>query len=106
MAKFHGVVGYAELVEVSKGVWSEEITQKDSSGDILRNTTRVQSSSGVNDNVTINNQISIIANPYATEHMFAMRYVEWMGVKWKITNVEVKPPRLILTIGGVYNVQP
>lgn len=105
MAKFHGIVGYAELVETAKGVWTEQITQKNASGDILRNTTRVQATSAINDNVIINNMISIVSNPYATEHMFSIRYVEWMGVKWKVTNIEVQSPRILLTLGGVYNEQ-
>lgn len=105
MAKFHGIVGYAELVETDKGVWTEQITQKNASGDILRNTTRVQATSAINDNVIINNMISIVSNPYAKEHMFSIRYVEWMGVKWKVTNIEVQSPRILLTLGGVYNEQ-
>ena len=57
----------------------------------------------MNDNVNLANELSIVADPYANEHFFAMRYVELMGAKWKITNVDVQYPRLILTIGGVYN---
>jgi len=103
MAKFHGVVGYAELVEAEKSVWVEQIVTKNATGDIIKNVTRVQAGSAINDNITISNVISIVADSYAIEHMFALRYVTWMGVKWKATSVDVQLPRLLITLGGVYN---
>ena len=57
----------------------------------------------INDDININNSISIVADPYAYENFHNMRYAILEGVKWKITNVEINRPRLILTIGGVYN---
>ena len=103
MAKYYGVIGYAETVETSPGVWEEQITERNYYGELVRNTSRFQVSDQVNDNVNIANEISVIADPFATQNFHAMRYVEFMGAKWKITNVEVRYPRLILTIGGVYN---
>lgn len=32
-----------------------------------------------------------------------MRYAEFGGVKWKVTDVKVQYPRLILTFGGIYH---
>lgn len=103
MAKFYGVIGYVETVETSPGVWEEQITEHNYYGELVRNTSRFQVSDQVNDNINIANEISVIADPFATQNFHAMRYVEFMGAKWKITNVEVRYPRLILTIGGVYN---
>ena len=103
MAKFYGAIGYVETVETSPGVWEEQITERNYYGELVRNTSRFQVSDQINDNVNIANEISIIADPFATQNFHAMRYVEFMGAKWKITNVEVRYPRLILTIGGVYN---
>ena len=103
MARYYGVVGYAETKETAPGVWTESITERKYRGDITRNTRRLENSSQVNDNVVINNTISICADAYAYQNFFAIRYVEWMGAHWKVTNVEVQRPRLILTIGGVYN---
>ena len=103
MAKFYGVIGYVETVETSPGVWEEQITERNYYGELVRNTSRFQVSDQVNDNINIANEISVIADPFATQNFHAMRYVEFMGAKWKITNVEVRYPRLILTIGGVYN---
>lgn len=103
MAKFYGAIGYAETVEESPGAWVEKITEHNYYGDLIRLNRRLESSGGVNDNVNISNQISIVADPYANEHFHSMRYAMFAGTKWKITNVEVQYPRLILTLGGVYN---
>jgi hypothetical protein len=104
MAKFYGVIGYAESVEKSPGVWDDEITERKYSGDVIRNSSRWSTSSNsTNDNLDINNQISIIADPFAYQNFHSMKYIEFMGTKWKITSVEVQYPRLILSMGGVYN---
>lgn len=103
MAKWYGKIGYAELVENEPGDWDEEIVERSYSGDLIRNTRALQNSGGVNDNINISNQISILADPYVTQNFHSMRYAEFMGTKWKITNVEVSYPRLNLTLGGVYN---
>lgn len=103
MAKWYGKIGYAETVETEPGVWEEVFTERPYYGDLIRNTRRLQSSSSVNDDVVVSNQIGIVADPYANEHIFAMRYIEFQGTKWKISDVEVQYPRLLLTLGGVYN---
>ncbi|NBI91912.1 hypothetical protein D3Z45_15360 [Lachnospiraceae bacterium] len=103
MAKFYGAIGYAKTVETKPGVWRPKIIEKQYFGDLTRNTRRYESSGQVNDNLNIANEISIVADPYARQNFHSMRYVEFMGAKWKITSVEVQYPRLILTIGGVYN---
>lgn len=103
MSKWYGVIGYAETVETDPGVWEEKITERTYYGDTIRNTRLLQTAGGVNDNINIANQFSIVADPYATNNFHSMRYIEFMGTKWKITNVEVQYPRLILTVGGLYN---
>jgi hypothetical protein len=103
MAKFCGKIGYAILVDDGHGVWTEEIIEKNHSGDLYRNIRRLQSSGNLNDNVVLSNEISIIANPYARQNFHSMRYVEFMGAKWKISNVDVQYPRLVLTLGEIYN---
>lgn len=103
MAKFYGQVGFAETVETRPGIWEEVITERNHYGDIVPNIRRLESGQSINDDVTVNNKISIMADPYACQHFFAMRYVRWMGILWKVSNVEVQYPRLMLTIGGVYN---
>lgn len=103
MAKWYGVIGYAETVETEPGLWEEQITERHYYGDLVRNTRKLQTSGGVNDDINVANEISIVADPYANQNFYHMRYVEFMGAKWKITNVEVQYPRLILSIGGLYN---
>ena len=103
MSKWYGKIGYAENVEYEPGNWEEEITERPYYGDTYRNTRLLQNSDGVNDNINIANQISIVADPYANQNFHKMRYVEFMGTRWKVTNIEVQYPRLILTIGGQCN---
>lgn len=103
MARFYGAIGYAETVETSPGVWREQIVTRNYYGELMRNSRRLQSTDQLNDNVNVVTEISIIADPYADQHFHNMRYVEFMGAKWKISNVDPRHPRLILTLGGVYN---
>lgn len=103
MAKFSGIVGFVEQEKKTPGVWTDKKTERSYRGDVLRNTVKVKAGDGLNDNLTVSNRISITADAYANETFFAIRYVVWMGTKWKVTEVEVKRPRLLLTIGGVYN---
>ena len=105
MAKFYGAIGYAETVETAPSVWEEQITERNYYVEVNRNSRRLQNSGQVNDDVNISNEFSIIADPYANENFHTMRYINFMGAKWKITNVDVQYPRLILTVGGVYNEQ-
>lgn len=104
MARFYGAIGYGITEEKTPGVWTEEIVERNHYGDVIRNlnSIRLQQDS-TNSDLNINNQISIIADPFSSQNFLFMRYAEFMGVKWRITNVEVKHPRLILTLGGVYN---
>ena len=102
MAKFYGEIGYVETIETEPGVWVENIIKRNYYGDLIRNTRSLVSSGNVNDNINISNEISILADPYANEHFHSMRYVEFMGAKWKVNSVEVKYPRLILSVGGLY----
>ncbi len=103
MAKWFGKIGYAETVETNPGVWKEQITTRDYYGDLTRNTRRLQSADKVNDDLNISNELSIVSDPYAINNFHSMRYAEFMGAKWKISNIEVSYPRLILTLGGLYN---
>lgn len=103
MAKYYGQIGFAESVESPPGVYVEKIVERNYYGELVRNSRRLQSANQLNDNINISNEISIVADPYADKNFHMMRYIEFMGTKWKISNVEVQPPRLILTVGGVWN---
>lgn len=103
MARFYGAVGYIVETETAVDVITNMPIEKMYKGDLVRNNRRLENGTDINDNVSISNQISILADPYANDHMHDMRYVKWRGTAWKVTNVDVEPPRLILTLGGVYN---
>ena len=103
MAKFYGAIGFAVNTETSPGVWKDVITERNYKGDVLKISRREEQRESLNPNLTINNRISVIADAFANENIFAIRYITWMGSKWSITSVEVERPRLILTIGGVYH---
>ena len=103
MAKWHGIIGYVNTEETKPGVWTEQITERKYSGDAIKVSSRWQSGVSTNDNLTLSNQISIVADPFAKLNFSSMRYIEFMGTRWEITDVAVQYPRLILTIGGVYN---
>lgn len=104
MAKFCGKVGFVETVETSPGRWEEIATEKQYHGDITRNIRKWEPRETINDDLNINNIISIFGkDSYVFDHVFAIRYIWWRGAKWCVTNIEVSYPRLILTIGGLYN---
>lgn len=103
MPKFYGSIGYAISKETAPGVWVEDIVEHKYSGDVYRNTRKLQSGNRVNDSIDISNEISILSDPFANENFHSMRYVTYMGAKWKVSSVEVRYPRLILTVGGLYN---
>lgn len=105
MAKWFGKIGFAESAETKPGVWEDTITVREYFGDLIRNTRRLQTTDQLNDDVDISNEISIVSDPYANENFHTMRYAEFMGVKWKITSVEVQYPRLVLSLGGLWNEQ-
>ena len=106
MAKFRGLIGFAESIEKGPGVYVESIIARTYRGDILFNRRRLESSGNINDNINISNEISILADAYAINHFYVMRYVEFGGAKWKVSNVDAtQRPRLVLTLGGLYNGQ-
>jgi len=104
MVKFYGDIGYAgETIETRPGVWEEQIVSRTYYGDVQRNPRRLQSGDQLNNDLSVNSSISIVADPYAFEHFFAMRYITWQGARWIVSDVSVEPPRLVLRLGGVYN---
>lgn len=104
MAKYYDAIGYVDRTnETAPGVWQEEIIERFYYGDVIKNARKLESGDQVNDNLNVNNTISIMADAYAYQNFFAIRYAKWLGVKWKVKTVEVQAPRLLLTLGGVYN---
>lgn len=103
MAKYYGMIGYATSVETEPGIWEPDIVEKEAYGDLIKNFKSSENSGDINDDINIANNISIVADPYAVQNFHSMKYATYMGSKWKIKSVEVQYPRLILSLGGVYN---
>jgi hypothetical protein len=105
MAKWSGIIGYVKIEEIEKGLWSDGIvTEHVHFGDMISNRNKIQSSpNSTNSDITLMNNISIVADNFAIENFGHMKYAVVNGMKWKITDVLVQYPRLILTIGGLYN---
>lgn len=102
--KWYGEIGFGVPVETSPGVWEDEITTRKCYGDVLRSSRRLQPAADkVNDDVNISNSLSVVADPYTRQNIYAARYAEFAGAKWKITDIEVSYPRITLTLGGLYN---
>lgn len=102
MAKWFGSIGFAEMMETDPGVHKKVITERQYYGEVLRNNFKSQSADQLNDNINVSNEISIVSDLFAETHFHTIAYVEFMGSKWKVSNVEVARPRLKLTIGGLY----
>ena len=103
MGKWYGKIGYAETIETEPGIWEEQITERKHYGDVLSGRWMRQSSDKVNNDINLSNRISIIADPFAIQNCSSMVYVEYAGSKWKISDIEINHPRLIINLGGVYN---
>jgi len=105
MTRFYGVIGYGNSIEKppGSGIWVDDIVEYSYFGDVVRNTRKLESGESLNDNIVVQNSISILADQYAEEHFFDIRYVEWEGSLWTVSSVEVKRPRLIFSLGKIYN---
>lgn len=103
MSKWFGKVGYGFNVESGSGVWTTTILERSYYGDMTRTASSQQESESLNDNILLKNSVSIIADAYALQNFSQIKYVTIMGVRWKVKTVEVRHPRLELSIGGVYN---
>lgn len=103
MAKYFGQIGYYVTEETRPGIWESVFVERDCYGDEQRNLRRFETSSKVNDDLNINLTLSVVADPFAYNHFHEIKYATYRGVKWKVTTVEPQFPRLLLTLGGVFN---
>lgn len=107
MAKFYGKVGFVYTAEEPEdsGIWVEKTVEREYYGDVNRVVRRWDSGQKINDDINVNNEISILSDPFVVQNIPWIKYVLWNGVKWEVSSVEVQYPRLTLSIGGVYNGQ-
>jgi hypothetical protein len=103
MARYHGKVGYGISTETQPGVWSDVMVEYEYSGDVLQNRRTLQQGENLNRDLSVGNSISIVADAYAREHFFAIKYAIWAGQRWIVTDVTEQRPRLLLQLGEVYH---
>lgn len=103
MAKFAGKIGFSNTVETSPGIWSSDVIEKTYVGDVIKASLRYQNDSKVNSDINISKRISIISDVFINNNLHTVKYVTYMGAKWSISEIDVQYPRVILTLGGVYN---
>ena len=103
MTRFHGLVGYGETIKIRPGVFEDKIVERPYFGDVKRIARKLQVGEKIVGDIKVQNSISVMADAYAIDHFFNIRYVTWSGVRWEVTDVEVNRPRLELRLGGVYN---
>lgn len=102
MAKFYGIVGFADDITDEHGVTMPHIHRRPYFGDVTRDVRKFSNAKSVNGELDVSNEISIVADPFAYDHFYSIRYVEFHGVKWKVSSIEVQHPRLRLSLGGLY----
>ena len=103
MSRWYGKIGFSVQEETSPGIWNEVVVEKNYYGDISNRSRRWQQGQDLLDDITITNEIIITTDPYIIENLTNIRYVEIMGIKWKIANITLNTPRLTLSLGGIYN---
>ena len=105
MAKFHGKVGYEVTGEVpgKRGIYGPHIIERRYYGNITRIVNTIMDSDQLVDDFRLNMELELMADGFALQNFNAIRYVEYMNSKWKVTAVQVRGPRIIVNFGGVYN---
>ena len=103
MAKYSGLVGYVTQEETVPGIWSPDENPKMMRGDIIRQTLSNQDNGKVNNDITLNHRVSLLGDAYAFSSYYAIKWIEIDGRKWEVTSVEVQRPRIIVTVGGLWN---
>lgn len=104
--KFYGKVGYGiKTVQTSPGVFTEEIEERFYYGDVIKNSSRLMDGISLNSDVVLENRIRILADAFAFAMYYRIRYVEYRGILWTVKSVLIESPRLVLTLGEMYNKQ-
>ena len=101
--KWYGEIGFATTVETEPGVYKETTTSQKYYGELLSDRRKRQNGGEVNDNINVSNMLSVIADLFLLANTSSIAYVTMLGSKWKVSDVDIQYPRIVLSIGGVYN---
>lgn len=102
--KYSGNIGFwIDDVEIRPGVFKSEMVEKPYTGDIIKSYQHWTGAEHINQNLTLNNKISIIADLYLNQHISSIKYVTYMGTKWRVSSLEINYPRVVIEMGEVYN---
>ena len=104
--KWYGYIGFAESVQDPNDptVYKNDIIEIPFYGDLKKlYKSDKEVANQINDNISINNIISVVANPFAMANFHKIKYITFAGTKWKITSVEVNYPRLEIYLGSAWN---
>lgn len=100
--KWFGKIGYSDYVETEPGVWENVITELSYFGDIIRNFKSDNQGNSINGDISVTNQISILSNPFLSNNFHKIKYITFGGAKWTIGTVEVRYPRILISLGSLY----
>lgn len=103
MARFSGLVGYVTEEETVPGVWGPVEKTRMMKGDVIHQVSRYDKGEKVNDDIVLNHRISLIGDSYSFGNYYNLKWVKMGTIKWKVTSIEIKRPRLIVSLGGVWN---
>jgi hypothetical protein len=105
MTRFSGLVGYnLGKTQIRPGVWEDDIQERAYFGDVKNPRRQVsERDDTVHSTVTVSNIIEIVADEFAQNNFYAIEYVNWKGKNWVVESVQIRRPRLLLRLGGIYS---
>lgn len=105
MARYSGLVGYVTQEETVPGVWSPVENPRTMKGEIIRQSSTNPDHGKINSDISLNHRVSLWGDAYAFDSYYAIKWIQIDGRKWEVTSVEIKRPRIIVTVGGLWNAQ-
>lgn len=104
MNRFFGKIGFCyQESEEGSDIVTERVVLKTYRGDLLKSNRKWETAEQIIDQFNISNRVSIMADPYSLDNLYAIKFVILHGKAWKITDAEIQYPRIILSIGGLWN---
>lgn len=85
------------------GNWKQYTVIKQYPGEWKRIESKWTPGDKTNDDKRVNNQLEIISDPFALLNWTQIRCVKYMNVQWSVNTVTLRPPRIVMEIGGLYN---